>query len=105
MSSNVRHAAKRDANEGLIVEFLQKSGCSVDRLSGTGIPDLIVGFHGHNILMEVKMPGKKLRPAQEDWHSWWLGQKAVVQTVEDASMVLDRFKDLIYKARLSGIGA
>jgi hypothetical protein len=100
MSSNVRHDAKRDANEGLIVEFLRKHGCTVDRISGTGVPDLLVGYRGINILMEVKMPGKKLRPAQEQWHSRWLGQKAVVETADDAERVLGAFKDLIYKSAL-----
>lgn len=98
MSSNVRHAAKRDANEGEIVDCLRKLGCKVDRISGTGVPDLLVGYRGHNLLMEVKMPGKKLRPAQEEWHSEWRGQKAVVETIDDAAAVIES-----YKARLAGV--
>jgi hypothetical protein len=98
MSSNVRHAAKRDANEGVIVEYLRKAGCKVDRISGTGTPDLLIGYHGINLLMEVKMPGKKLRPAQEEWHAEWPGQKAVVETVDDAAAVIES-----YKERLRGI--
>lgn len=95
MSSNVRHNAKRDSNEPAIVEYLRKSGCKVDRISGTGVPDLLVGFHGHNILMEVKMPGKKLRPAQEGWHAEWTGQKVIVESIDDAARVIDS-----YRARL-----
>lgn len=99
MSSNVRHNAKRDSNEPEIVEYLRKAGCKVDRISGTGTPDLLVGFHGHNILMEVKMPGKKLRPAQEDWHAEWTGQKVIVESIDDAAKVIES-----YKARLAGAG-
>jgi hypothetical protein len=88
VSSNVRHSAKRDSNEAEIVEFLRKHGCTVDRISGTGVPDLLVGYRGIKILMEVKMTGKKLRPAQEEWHSYWRGQRTVVETVFDAALVL-----------------
>lgn len=91
MSSNVRHGAKRDSNEAEIVEFLRKHGCTVDRISGTGVPDLLVGYHGKNILMEVKMPGKKLTPAQEKWHSEWRGQKAVVENVADAIEIFNHY--------------
>jgi hypothetical protein len=93
MSSNVRHGAKRDTNERDIVEYLRRSGCTVDRISGTGVPDLLVGYHGLNILIEVKMPGKKLRPAQEIWHNGWRGQKAVVETIDDAASVIESYKE------------
>jgi hypothetical protein len=92
MSSNVRHAAKRDANEGDIVAYLRAVGCKVDRISGTGTPDLLIGYRGINLLMEVKMPGKKLRPAQEEWHKEWTGQKAVVESVDDAAVIIESYK-------------
>ncbi len=88
MSSNLRYAAKRDANESGIIECLLKAGCTVDQISGTGTPDLLVGYRGYNILMEVKMPGKKLRPAQEKWHSAWNGSSFVVESVQDAMKII-----------------
>lgn len=53
MSIN-RRAAKRDANEGEIVEALEGIGCSVLKLSGAGIPDLACYFRSTWYLLDVK---------------------------------------------------
>lgn len=93
MSSNIRYNAKRDSNEGDIVDYLRKAGCSVERISGTGIPDLLVGLHGLNLLMEVKVPGKKLRESQEEWHMEWKGQRVIVETVDEAAAVIASYRE------------
>ena len=87
----MRRAAKVDANQKQIVEALRRVGCSVTHLHavGSGCPDLLVGFRGKNILIEVKdgkkPPSKqKLTPDQIVWHSEWNGQVAVVNCVDDA---------------------
>lgn len=80
-------AAKVDANQSEIVECFRKLGFSVQTLHtvGQGVPDLLVGKHGKNWLIEVKDGlKKKLTCDQEKWHSKWLGQVVVICTTEQA---------------------
>jgi hypothetical protein len=90
-----RRAAAVDANQSEIVEALRKAGASVQPLHsvGMGCPDLLVGFRGTNLLMEVKDGDKvpsarKLTEWQEKWHMVWEGQVCTVNNVEDALAVL-----------------
>lgn len=96
-----RQAAKRDANEPEIIAALKAAGCSVQQLSGKGVPDLLVGcpvmgrnyiFHDQliNLLMEVKAPKAKLTEDQATWHSEWLGQVIIVRSIEDALAAVGR---------------
>jgi hypothetical protein len=64
---------------------------SVQSLSavGKGVPDLLVGWHGINVLLEVKDGGKaasrrKLTPDEQRWKNTWSGQVAVVTNPEEA---------------------
>lgn len=89
-------AAKIDANQNEIVEFLRKQGATVQILSsvGKGCPDILVGFKGKNLLMEIKDGLKsasqtKLTPDQVKWHSEWRGDVDVVFTVYDVLRVLN----------------
>ena len=57
------HAKARDANEPQIVKALEAAGYTVYRID---VPcDLIVGRGRVTHLVEVKMPGEPLTPAQE----------------------------------------
>ena len=89
----MRRAAKRDMNEAAIVTALERVGATVERLSGANIPDLLVGYRGVNVLMEVKQPAGKqggtshreLLPGQAEWHATWRGAApVVVRSVADA---------------------
>jgi Holliday junction resolvase len=87
----MRQRAKIDDNQPEIVKALQQIGCSVQSLAacGKGVPDLLIGYRGHNILLEVKdgaktASRKKLTPDQLIWHALWSGQVAVVSTVDEA---------------------
>lgn len=89
-------AAKIDANQNEIVEFLRKQGATVQILSsvGKGCPDILVGFNGKNLLMEIKDGTKtasqtKLTQDQVKWHSEWRGDVDVVFSVDDAQRVLN----------------
>jgi hypothetical protein len=83
--------AKADRNQPEIVATLREAGCTVQHLHavGSGCPDILVGFRGQNILMEIKDPQKppsarKLNDIQQGWHSLWRGQVTVVETAENA---------------------
>lgn len=83
-----------DANQTEIVQALRACGCSVQILSavGKGCPDLLVGYAGRNVLLEVKDGSKrpsarKLTPDEQAWHEAWRGEAYVVSDVEDALSV------------------
>ena len=88
---------QRDINEFEIIAALKSAGATVEPLTTGRIPDLLVGFREVNYLMEVKqqpVKGKvfashcKLNKVQEEWHSTWQGQKAIVRTPEEALEVI-----------------
>ena len=79
-------APRRDVSEKGIVLALTALGCSVQPLSGKGVPDLLIGIRGMNILLECKAPGgpkggtsgRNLTPDQEKWFASWHGPPPVV---------------------------
>lgn len=84
MSLNRRNP-RRDTNEAIIVEALEARGFHVDRISGAGIPDLLVSRHGSQWLIEIKRPKGKYTPAQVMWRSKFQGPTPrVLRTVEQA---------------------
>ena len=85
-------AAKVDANHGEIVETLRALGASVQSLAsvGDGCPDLVVGWRGRNVLLEVKDGAKspsrrRLTADERRWHASWCGEVVIVATVEQAT--------------------
>ena len=92
----VHRRRKADRNQAAIVDALRTVGCSVQPLhgAGSGVPDLLVGYRGVNLLMEVKNGKRgKLTPAQYVWHRDWRGPLAVVRSVEEALTVLEGVGD------------
>ena len=58
-TTTVITATMIDDNQNDIVTALRKAGATVRIISqGEGIPDLLVGFRGETMLMEVKDGGK-----------------------------------------------
>lgn len=87
----MRRAARTDANQQAIVDALRQAGASVEVI---GKPvDLLVGWHGRNLLMECKdgskTPGNRpLTKAQKDFIPEWRGQVHVVLTPAEAVALL-----------------
>ena len=93
----MRYANRIDANQNQIVDALRKVGAVVRIISqGDGIPDLLVGYKGYTILMEVKDGDKvpsarKLTEAEQKFFDDWRGgMLAVVNSVEEALEILKR---------------
>jgi hypothetical protein len=87
----VRRASRVDFNQREIVAALRGAGATVQLLHavGEGCPDLLVGWKGLNLLLEVKDGSKppsaqKLTPQQEVWHRDWRGRSIVVNSPEAA---------------------
>lgn len=70
--------------------MLREVGASVEMLSKTGCPDLLVGFRSRvdgierNWLMEIKTDKGKLTADEIKWHEHWRGQVAVVRDSDEA---------------------
>lgn len=92
-----RTAAKRDRNEQEIVAALRAAGYSVQQLSAKGVPDLLVGAGGVNVLLEIKSGASaKLTAAEAEWHRSWQGQVAVAR---DAATALQAVAAVLAMAR------
>jgi hypothetical protein len=93
----MRHAARIDANQDQIVTALRAMGATVRIVTqGNGLPDLLVGFRGVTILMEVKdgqkVPSaRKLTPAEQKFFEEWRGGiVAIVNSVDEAIDLLKK---------------
>lgn len=91
----MRRAAHVDGNHRNIVEALRKVGASVQSLAnvGSGVPDLLVGYHGHTHLFEVKDPSqppnkRRLTTCQAEWIARWRGRPVDVVTSADEALLL-----------------
>lgn len=99
------YAKKRDANEKPIVDALKALGASVYQMDGcgAGFPDLLVGYNGRNVLIEVKQPEGAYKPGGRNykakkqggldddqvlWHSRHNGQVATATTVDEAVQIV-----------------
>ena len=117
---------KRDKNEKLIIAALVAIGARVCKIQGLpggdgdfGVPDLLVGYRGRTILLEVKDPethqhtkkGKggtdvpenakgQLTPTQVEWWSKWTGGEAYVVETPEQAVALVRGADLPANVRI-----
>jgi hypothetical protein len=87
----MRRAARTDRNQQSIVMALRKIGATVEPIQrlGRGVPDLLCGYRGRNILLEVKDPQQPaakcgLTEDEREWHAMWRGQVAIVYDANEA---------------------
>lgn len=74
---SIYHKRRVDANQKAIVQALKAMGASVTDLHsvGRGCPDLLVGYRGGIILLEVKSSEKaRFTKAEEEWSRTWRGE-------------------------------
>jgi hypothetical protein len=93
----MRRANRVDYNQSVIVASLRKAGAYVKVVTmGDGVPDLLVGYKGFTLLLEVKDGDKppsqrKLTEAEQKFFDEWTGGiLAVVESIEDALAILKR---------------
>ena len=94
-----KYARRVDENQGEIVEALRACGAFVRVISqGNGIPDLLVGYRGFTILMEVKDGNKPpsarelTEPEKKFFEEWRGGMLVIVNSVDEALEILKRCK-------------
>jgi len=85
----------KDDNHAQIASDLEATGVSVVDTSGVGngFGDIVAGWRGVNYILEVKDPTKKpsarkLTKKEVRFHTIWKGQRAVVETSDQAFAVL-----------------
>ena len=88
--------AKRvDVNQREIVHALRTLGATVQDLSGVGngCPDLLIGYRGVTMLIEVKRDAKaKLTTHQVEWHNNWRGGLvARIESIDEAITLLKEY--------------
>jgi len=93
----------KDYNHASIVRAFERAGATVVELHtiGRGVPDLLVGYAGRDLLVEVKLPRRTLWDGRESprsslsrrqssWHRSWRGATPVVVRDEaEAEALLD----------------
>lgn len=86
-----RTRAKVDTNQSQIVKVLRAVGASVATTHqvGKGFPDIVVGYKGHNYLLEIKDGDKppsqrKLTADEQEWHDKWRGTVKIVNNETEA---------------------
>ncbi len=93
----MRRAARVDANSDQVVSALRAAGAYVRIITqGEGLPDLLVGYRGYTLLLELKdgrkpPSARKLTPAEEKFFMEWPGGLlAKVESVEEALDILKK---------------
>jgi hypothetical protein len=86
-------AARVDQNHDQVVIALRAAGATVQSLAGVGkgVPDLLVGFCGQTLLMEIKdgfkpPSARLLTKDQLRWHGSWKGGALAVVDSPDAAL-------------------
>lgn len=92
---------RTDVNHVAIKLAFSHLGCSVAdaRLMGQGFPDLVIGYRGQNLLVEVKKPrgprakADDRKDTQKDFAATWKGQApAIVRTIDDVQKLVSEIQ-------------
>lgn len=78
----MRRAARIDSNQHELVEALKKIGARCYYIKEP--VDLVVGFRGRSVLLEIKQPGKTLTKAQQEFIESWPGEIHVCHDINEA---------------------
>ncbi len=86
---------KIDANQKELVKIAREMGASVQSLAsvGHGCPDLVIGYKGVNLLVEVKDGSKSpshraLTIDEKTWHLNWRGNVKVISSNDEMIQLL-----------------
>lgn len=84
MAAPSRYRQRKDSNQTEIVDALEAIGCDVIVMHSPC--DLLVGYRGLNLLLEVKRDHRpsRITPAQRKWNEGWRGQRLTVTTPQEA---------------------
>lgn len=96
-----RRKAKTDDNQKAIVDTFRSMGIStaITSNAGDGFTDLVIGYGGLTVLVEVKDGNKppsaqKLTPDQQKFHGSFLGAITTINSVDKAILLGNRLRTL-----------
>ncbi len=102
----MKYARRRDANEPQIIAALEAVGAVVQRLDGSGLPDLLCSYKNTLYLIEIKNPKSNknathndagMTPAQVKWFAKWRDKggnaPCVVENADEALRAVGARKD------------
>lgn len=81
------HKGRVDQNHAAIMQALRDNAMECVSIAsvGGGCPDILVGFRGLNVALEVKTDHKApLTAGEQGFRDTWPGQYAIVTTGEEA---------------------
>ena len=91
----MRRIARTDKNHKEIADHFRFLGASVQptHTIGKGFPDMVVGYMGHNYLIEVKDENKcpskqKLTEHEQRFFDNWQGRVHVVKNLQDVRRLI-----------------
>jgi hypothetical protein len=91
-----RRAARIDDNQNEIVEEFRARGASVKVVSQVkGFVDIVVGYRGHNFLIEIKdgrkpPSARKLTDDEIEFHASWRGTCQVIEGRDEVGSFLKK---------------
>lgn len=95
MRSRLPH--KKDDNHAELTRVFEAAGCTVLDLSMVGgdCPDVLVGIHGVNVLVEFKNPKArgKLTQGQQRFIAEWKGPAVSCDSVDSALAIVRQYRD------------
>jgi len=96
----MRVRARKDANHTQIVKEFRDAGASVLDTAqlGKGAPDILIGYQGHNVAIEIKdgskPPSKRLLTTDEaQFHDDWQGWIEIVYTIDDVTRIIGEISE------------
>jgi hypothetical protein len=92
-------AAKADSNQKEIVQYFRKMGVDVfhTHTVGGGFPDVVLGYKGVNMLVEIKDGSKPpsaraLTKQERKFHAEWGGDVQIVETLDDCLELISKMR-------------
>jgi hypothetical protein len=90
----MRRASRVDGNQQSILDVARALDVPYTYLYqlGGGIPDVLLGIDGLNILWEIKVLDGVLNDEEQRWHDNWRGQVTIVRDQQRAADEIMRWK-------------
>lgn len=86
----MRVRARKDSNHKEVVAMFRELGATVLDTAqlGSGAPDIIVGYNGKNVLVEIKdgsLPPSKRKLTEDEmqFHAMWKGHIVVINDLKE----------------------
>jgi hypothetical protein len=88
-----RTAARKDTNHNEIADAFQRCGWywKDTYQLGLGFGDGVASRPWVNVIIEIKAPGGRLTPAEQEFHEIWPGPVEVVTSLDDVLKVNEKY--------------